>query len=74
MTNEKVFNYVGTSGKPLYSGFFYSGSNIGFCDADSDWGILFTVDYEGRRKGFSYSNNRGFKSGKDQQGKNMITG
>ena len=35
VTNEKVFDYEGTSGKPLYTYFNYAWSQIGFTDGNT---------------------------------------
>jgi hypothetical protein len=73
VTNEKVFNYVGRSGKPINTSFFERESSVGFNDNNSDWALRFIVN-DNRRDAFSWSSNDGFKSGRDQYGNNMITG
>jgi hypothetical protein len=73
VTNEKVFNYLGRSGKPISTQFRNTESIIGFNDADMDWALRITV-YDNRRDAFSWSSNDGFKSGSDRYGNNMITG
>ena len=74
MTNEKVFNYVGTSGKPLFSYFIRDNSWIYFTDGPGiPYSLTFEV-YDTYRRAFSYSNKQGYYIGKDQNGRNMIIG
>ena len=74
MSNEKVFNYVGTSGKPLYSDFSYGASWIHFIDG-TDSNNSFELDvWDTYRVAYSYYNKQGYKVGKDQNGNNMIIG
>ena len=73
MTNEKVFNYVGTTGRPFSTHFEKYLSSIEFADHHSQRGLYFEI-YDGTRNAISDSNNQGYKSGKDKYGKNMITG
>ena len=73
MTNEKVFNYVGTSGKPLYSVFDVDRSLISFIDGTRDSKSLRFAVFDGWRDGRSISNQPGYYVGTDWNGKNMIT-
>ena len=76
MTNEKVFNYVGTSANPLAT-YFASDSNVSyiyFIDGSiNTWSFTFDV-FEDKRFAYSNSNKQGYYIGKDQNGKNMIIG
>jgi len=60
VTNQKIFNYVGTTGQPIFTNFMQYFSNIGFTDGSWDFSLLFRTDdntrlcesYSGGRNGF----------------------
>ena len=40
VTNQKIYNYVGTTGKPTTVSFDNFSSNIGFDDTNTNWGLF----------------------------------
>ncbi len=61
VTNQKIYNYVGKTGKPIYAYFDDQyRSFIGFSDADTDFGLLLDIDFI-FRVGRSFSGDQGFK-------------
>ena len=44
VTNQEIYNYVGTKGKPITVGFFSKNAEIGFDNDNQYWGLLFQVD------------------------------
>ena len=72
-TNEKVFRYVGTSGKPVATNFHSGGGLLGFGDLGEDFGLRFTVLEDGR-SALPAAADKSFKIGRDQSGASLITG
>ena len=85
VTNKKIYDYVGTTPKPMTTLFGSDESNLGFGVFEQgkawDWGLVFLASETGWHNGWkaeSYSGSRGgargFNVGRDAKGNNMMTG
>ena len=75
VTNQKIFDYVGASGTPIFVNFQEHFSNVGFSDGNLNFGVVFMTDDNSRRSEYTFSEwGQGFKVDLDAEGNNMMTG
>jgi len=77
VTNQKIFDYVGVTGRPIFVNFEQGFSNVGFTDGwgNVNFGLVFMTDDNSRGSEHSFCSIRpGFKVEIDAQGNNMMTG